>query len=744
MQPKMNDLVGFIRLVQRPHDGRRRARCMPRMEFLERRLTPSTYTWTGDGDGTSWNDPTNWEHRISTTPYEATGTPTFNSNVVFPAYTPALPAGTSKTINFNFSGLNFPLSSLTVEDAYTFTGNPITIDNLLSTTNAFATAFGPANATFLLSGMTLASGATINTDSGSTLQISNAGNTSGLLLNFQYGVSKTGAGQLVIDTPTITYPTGPNFQPVPITIASGTLTLGASVNLAGVNLAIAPYATVTVADGVAATVGAITGSGEINLDGTTVVGDQTSLTVVVNPAVTDQFGGSVEGIGQFIVASSGTLTTGAFNLGGTSTIQVSSGTLDVSGSISAGSLVVNANGTFGGLGFWQFSGPVVFNPGSTFAVTLNGTTAGVQYTRLVDTDTTSGVNLGYSILAGSTGYEYQQGDQYNIISSPVLQNSFQNVVGGNVLLSGNVPFQVGYGSTTGVLLTVLQSVTTTQLVGSGAPSYPGQPVTFTAAVSTRTAPVTSGSVTFQQGSTVLAVVPLNSAGMASFTTANLGLGSTSITAVYGGSGGNRGSTSASVTQSVIPYTTVTSLQTSANPVLWGQPVTLTALVSANGLPVTSGTVTFSQGKNYLGTVSLNAAGTAGLTLSSLSPGKLRIQALYNGVPNDLPSVSPALTQTVVAVPTSTRLVVTSQVQPNGRSRIVLIATVVADGSDSLTPAGTVVFRSNGVSVGKAKLQNGTAVLVLGRNARRNRAFVAAFQASSRFKGSNSAPVRLLA
>jgi len=55
-----------------------------------------------------------------------------------------------------------------------------------------------------------------------------------------------------------------------------------------------------------------------------------------------------------------------------------------------------------------------------------------------------------------------------------------------------------------------------------------------------------------------------------------------------------------------------------------------------------------------------------------------------------------------------------------------------------------VFRSNGVSVGKAKLQNGTAVLVLGRNAKRNRAFVAAFQGSSRFKGSTSAPSRLLA
>jgi len=743
MQSKMYTFVSFLRRVQRPLAGRRGVRSRPHLEILERRLTPSTYTWTGGGDGLSWNDPNNWEHRVPTTPYEATGTPTAYSNVVFPAYSPALPVGTSKTINFNFNYLDFPVNSLTVEDSYTFTGNPIEIDNLLATTNSYAIAFGPANATFLLSGMSLAAGATINTDSGSTLQISNAGNTSGLQLNFLNGVSKTGAGQLVIDTPSISYPTGPNFQPIPITIAGGTLTLGASVNLPGVNLAIGPYSTVTIADGVAAKVGAITGSGLVNLDGTTVVGDQTTLTVVVNPAVTDQFGGSIEGIGQFIVAGSGTLTTGAINLGGTSTIEVLTGTLNVNGSISAGGLEVNTNGTFGGLGSWQFSGPVVFQAGSTFAVTLNGIIAGVQYTQLVDTDTTSGVNLGYSILAASTGYEYQQGDQYKIISSPVIQNAFQNVVNGNAILNGDVPFQVGYGST-GVLLTVLQSVTTTQLVGSGTPSYPGQPVTFTAAVNSRTAPVTSGTVSFQQGSTVLAVVPLNGAGTAAFTTTTLPLGTTAITAVYGGAGGNRGSTSATVTQSVIPYTTVTSLQSSANPVWWGQPATLTALVTANGLPVTSGTVTFSQGKVHLGTVSLNAAGTASLTLSTLSPGKVKIQALYSGVPNDLPSVSPVLTQTVTAVPTTTSLIVTTQIQPNGRSRIVLIATVAASGSDSPTPSGTVVFRSNGVSVGKAKLQNGTAVLVLGRNAKRNRAFVAAFQGSSRFKGSTSAPSRLLA
>ena len=60
-----------------------------------------------------------------------------------------------------------------------------------------------------------------------------------------------------------------------------------------------------------------------------------------------------------------------------------------------------------------------------------------------------------------------------------------------------------------------------------------------------------------QGSTVLATVALGGGGAASFTTTSLPLGSTAITAVYTGAGGILGSTSPTLSVSVVPYRTVT-------------------------------------------------------------------------------------------------------------------------------------------------------------------------------------------
>ena len=128
-------------------------------------------------------------------------------------------------------------------------------------------------------------------------------------------------------------------------------------------------------------------------------GDSTSLTVAVPNATTDHFGGLIDGIGQFIAGGNGTLSTGTIDFAGAGSIQVLGGTLDVDGSISAGTLDVW--GTLGGLGLWNFSGGVVFQSGSTFDVTLDGTTPGTQYTQLVATNTTSGVNLGYATLAAA-------------------------------------------------------------------------------------------------------------------------------------------------------------------------------------------------------------------------------------------------------------------------------------------------------------------------------------------------------
>ena len=140
------------------------------------------------------------------------------------------------------------------------------------------------------------------------------------------------------------------------------------------------------------------------------------------------------------MAGTGTFNTGTINFGGSGGIEVAAGTLDVVGSFSAGSLLVCSHATFGGLGLWNFSGPVVFQSGSTFDLTLAGTTPGTQYTQLVDSNTTSGVSLAYPALIAAVAYQFK-GDPFTIIAAPLVTGEFGNVVAGQVILGTGVLFR---------------------------------------------------------------------------------------------------------------------------------------------------------------------------------------------------------------------------------------------------------------------------------------------------------------
>ncbi len=107
-------------------------------------------------------------------------------------------------------------------------------------------------------------------------------------------------------------------------------------------------------------------------------------------------------------------------------------------------------------------------------------------------------------------------------------------------LTSSVPFLLG---------TALIPTTTT-LTSSQNPSTFGQPVTFTALVSSNAgAPPNGETVSFKKGSTVLGTGIL-SGGSASFTTSTLHVGTTSIKAVYGADAYFNGSTSNVVAQVV--------------------------------------------------------------------------------------------------------------------------------------------------------------------------------------------------
>jgi hypothetical protein len=199
------------------------------------------------------------------------------------------------------------------------------------------------------------------------------------------------------------------------------------------------------------------------------------------------------------------------------------------------------------------------------------------------------------------------------------------------------------GSQSAITEYVRTAITKTALTTSGSPSFAGQPVTFTATVTSKSGAIPDGEfVTFNNGSVVLASVALTG-GQATYTTASLTTATHVIKASYGGDNTFEPS-SATVTQRVELYPTTTALTSSPNPSTHGQAVTLTATVSSASPSGPTGTVTFKNGTTTLGKATLSA-GAATVTTTKLPVGTLTITASYNGDTQSAKS-SGTTTQTV--------------------------------------------------------------------------------------------------
>ena len=196
--------------------------------------------------------------------------------------------------------------------------------------------------------------------------------------------------------------------------------------------------------------------------------------------------------------------------------------------------------------------------------------------------------------------------------------------------------------------TVNKADTTTALVSDLNPSIYGESITFTATVSAVApgAGTPTGTVTFKDGATTMGNGTLAS-GQATFSTSSLSVGDHNITAEYGGDGNFNASTSGPLTQTVNKADSDTTLSSSQNPSVFGQPVTFTATVAAvaPGAGTPTGTVTFKDGATTLSTGTL-ASGQATISTSSLSAGDHNITAEYGGDGSFNSSTSSPLTQTV--------------------------------------------------------------------------------------------------
>ena len=186
---------------------------------------------------------------------------------------------------------------------------------------------------------------------------------------------------------------------------------------------------------------------------------------------------------------------------------------------------------------------------------------------------------------------------------------------------------VDYTNAAFPLLPVISNATVSVLAATPNPSTPGQPVTITATV-TAAGGTPTGAVTFMDGSTTLASnIPLDGNGHAAFTTSSLALGTHAIATSFTGTNGWYNSSGTLSVQVVQPdHLTTTAVSSSQNPSTFGQPVTLTATVTAPGGTPT-GTLTFMDGSTTLASnVSVSGSGQATYTTTTLAAGNHTISA----------------------------------------------------------------------------------------------------------------------
>ncbi|HEY4357691.1 MAG TPA: Ig-like domain repeat protein [Acidobacteriaceae bacterium] len=230
----------------------------------------------------------------------------------------------------------------------------------------------------------------------------------------------------------------------------------------------------------------------------------------------------------------------------------------------------------------------------------------------------------------------------------------------------------------------------------------GQPITFTSVVSaSTTGAVPTGTVTFLDGGTTVATVPVDATGTAVYTTSSLVPGNYTVTAAYGGDSNFASSGSAPQMLTIaLPLTPSIALILSATAITPGTNVTLTATLTGSGATPT-GTVMFMDGGATLATATLDPSGTAGTSSTSLALGTHALSVKYAGDAIYGAAQSPVQTLSVSTIPTTTTLTATPTSVPPGTA--VLLTATVVQGSGSTVPPGTVTFLDGSTALGTGTL-----------------------------------------
>jgi hypothetical protein len=294
-------------------------------------------------------------------------------------------------------------------------------------------------------------------------------------------------------------------------------------------------------------------------------------------------------------------------------------------------------------------------------------------------------------------------------------------------------------STNEISVFVNQGANSLSLASSSNPSQVAQPVILTATVRPKFAAggAPSGSVIFADGAKTLGSAPVDPSGTSKLTTSFASTGAHPLLAVFGGSSSLVGGSSATVTQTVNPAVATIILVSSPNPSSFGQTVTFNITATTLGSSIPTGIVNLTNGSSIILSGSLDAAGRATLSTSSLPIGNTTLMAQYAGDANFAPAISAPLTQSVAKGATLTALTGTPNPSVVGQS-VSFNVNVTPSVAGASIPTGNVTLSDGTSALATAPLDaNGFAAFSQSSLSVGTHSLSATYGGSAVFAGSTS-------
>lgn len=260
-------------------------------------------------------------------------------------------------------------------------------------------------------------------------------------------------------------------------------------------------------------------------------------------------------------------------------------------------------------------------------------------------------------------------------------------------------------STSAPLTQIVKQTPVVVLISSQTSSKVGVRVTLTASVSASSLQP-AGTVTFNDGSTILGNGTLDANGSATFSTTGLPAGAHSLTAAYLGDTNTLAGTSPALIQTIIPWTTTLTLTSSQGGAIVGTPLTFSVTIAPTSSVIPTGSVILTDGSTVLTSLPLDSSGHAIYMISTLAVGSHNLKATFQGDATNAASQSSLLSETVQQVATNTTLSASMNPATAGAT-LRLIGTVSAPSAltNSGALSGNVLFTEGTATLGTGAISS---------------------------------------